>query len=76
MFQPVGERSQSKGYNCLKLHNILLKIRNTRFHQLGEKALLTHEGRISLMGAGWEFFNPYMKLHDAGKTHMRFRQAD
>ena len=36
-FQVKGSRF--KGYNCLKLLTILIRIRNTRLHPLGEKAL-------------------------------------
>lgn len=37
---------------------MLIKIRYTRLHPLGEKALLTQEGLIHLIGVDLEFFNP------------------
>ncbi len=41
-----GQDSQpiEASINSLKLLTILTKIRNTRFHPLGEKTFLTHKG--------------------------------
>jgi hypothetical protein len=47
-----------KGYDCLKRNKILIKIRNTRLDQGGQKALLKYVGCILLIGVGWGFFNP------------------
>ncbi len=44
--------------NCWKLHNILIKIQNSRLHQMSEKASKNDEDRILLLRAGWMFFNP------------------